>query len=174
MIALLYSNSPYYRRFRCVLYTVSLLFLASSTFAQRVNLNELLTYMSLPAAQFDQCMFRKGFVCYKNESGVIGFTCLFAYSSNTLLTRPTTASALIQYVRTGRSDILMYQVRSKEECDQLQQQLIRQGYALEPVSSDRLTYVNNNVIVTCQKVDVNNAISGNYAGYNLSFIRRWY
>lgn len=168
---LLFSRNT--RRITCL---VGLLFFVNTAFAQRVNMTDLLTYMSMPADQFDHCMLQKGFVCYKSEGGLTGWTCLFAYANNTLLIRPTTASAVIQYVRNGRTDILMYQVHSKEQCELLQKELIRLGYTIEPASTtqDRLTYSTDNTVVTCQKVDVSNGISGNYTGYSLSLIRRRY
>ncbi|WP_338870504.1 hypothetical protein WBJ53_22945 [Spirosoma sp. SC4-14] len=145
-----------------------------SAFSQQVKMKDLLTYMSTPPAQFDQYMFHNNFICYKSEGGLTGWTCLFAYSGNTLLNRPTVASSVIQYVRTSRSDILLYQVHSKEQCEELQNELIRLGYTIDPTATKRLTYTQNNTVVTCQKTDTNNGISGNYSGYTLSLVRRWY
>ncbi|GAB3711532.1 hypothetical protein GCM10027592_49210 [Spirosoma flavus] len=129
---------------------------------------ELLTYMRLPASQFDACMFQKGFVCYKSTGGLNGWTCLFAYNGNTLLNNPATAPGLIQYSRNSRSDLIVYQVHSKAAYEALQKELIELGYSIEPVANDRLTYVRNNTVVTCQKTGTDNGISGNYTGYTVS------
>gem|GEM_PF-5357558 len=137
-------------------------------------MKDLLTYMSTPPGKFDNYMLHNGFICYKSEGSLTGWTCLFAYSGNTLLNRPALASSVIQYVRTSRSDILLYQVHSKEQCDELQNELISLGYTIDSTATKRLTYYRNNTVVTCQKTDTNNGISGNYTGYTLSLVRRWY
>ncbi|WP_460948503.1 hypothetical protein [Spirosoma daeguense] len=131
-------------------------------------MSELLTFMRLPASQFDSCMFQKGFVCYQSAGGLNGWTCLFAYNSNTLLTNPATATGLMQYSRNSRSDLLVYQVHSKAEYDALQKELIQLGYTVEPVANDRNTYIHEKTVVTCQQTDLSNGISGNYKGYTIS------
>lgn len=151
-----------------------LLLLGSSASAQRIRMSDLLTYMSLPADQFEARMFQKGFVCYKSTGGLNGWSCLFAYSGNTLLTIPAEASALMQYSRNSRSDLLMYQVHSKEDYESLQKQLVRLGYTLEPVAPDRLTYVLANTMITFKKTDSANGISSNYKGYQISLAHRRY
>lgn len=150
-------------------YTVGLLLLfVIPASAQRISMSDLVSYMSMPADKFDACMFQKGFVCYKSAGGLDGWTCLFAYSGNRLLTKPSEATALMQYSRNSRSDLLMYQMRSKEEYEALQKELLRLGYTLEPVATDRLTYILENTIITCQKTDTANGISANYEGYHIS------
>jgi hypothetical protein len=151
-----------------------LLLAAIPASAQRVSMSDLLTYMSLPAEKFDACMFQKGFVCYKSTGGLNGWTCLFAYNGNSLMLRPSDAMALMQYSRNSRSDLLMYQIRSKDDYELLQKELVRLGYNLEPVASDRLTYVLANTVITFQKTDSANGISSNYEGYQVALAHRRY
>lgn len=160
---------------KAIVSLICLLILTNTAFAQRVSMKELLTYLSCPPEKLDSYMVRNGFICYRSEGGLTNWTCLFAYANNMLVPIPDKASGLIQYVRTCRSNMVVYQLHSKEQCDLLQQELIQLGYTqLDPTTTNHPTFAHNNTIVTCQKAGTTNGISGNYTGYSLTLSRRLY
>ncbi len=159
-------------RFLAILLCLSLW--TSTVFAQRIRMPDLLHCLSAPVDKFDACMFREGFVCYKSSGGLTGWTCLFAYQPTPFRQNPVTASGLIQYDRNSRSDILTYQVRSKEQYTALQGELIQLGYQIEPVLTDRKMYIKEDTVVTCQKAGTTAGMSGNYEGYLVTLTRRRY
>ncbi|GAB4018246.1 hypothetical protein EXU85_14940 [Spirosoma sp. KCTC 42546] len=149
----------------------------STSFAQRVHMPDLFQCLSTSADKFDACMFREGFVCYKSSGGLNGWTCLFAYQPTPYIQDPSQSLALIQYDRNSRSDILTYQVQSKEQYETLRAELIKLGYQIDPVTTDRQLFTSAkaaNTIVTCQPVWSGNGMSGNYTGYLFTLTHRRY
>ena len=162
------------RLFTCLF---GLLFWTSVTYAQQLHMPDLFHCLKAPADQFDACMFRQGFVCYKSTGGLTGWTCLFAYQPTPLNQDPAHALALIQYDRNSRSDILTYQVRSKKQYERLRKELIRLGYSIDPVVADRELFTNarlDNMAVSCYRATTATGLSGNYDGYIFTLTRRRY
>ncbi|RAI73843.1 hypothetical protein HMF3257_04470 [Spirosoma telluris] len=138
---------------------------------------DLFQCLSTSADKFEFSMFQQGFVCYKSTGGLNGWTCLFAYQPTPLVQEPSKVLAIMQYDRNSRSDILTYQVRSKEQYETLRKELIQLGYRVDPVVVDRQLFTSArdaNTIVTCQPATTSNGMSGNYEGYLFTLTRRRY
>lgn len=150
---------------------------AVTSFAQRIHMPDLFQCLSTSADNFEYSMFQQGFVCYKSSGGLNGWTCLFAYHPSPLQQDPSKAMAIMQYDRNSRSDVLTYQVRSKEQYELLRAELSQLGYRIDPVIVDRQLFTSAkdaNTIVTCQPATTATGMSGNYDGYMFTLTRRRY
>lgn len=158
---------------RNVLLSGLLLLLTLPVAAQQLRLSQLLQYLQAPRDTFELGMLRQGFVCYRSQQSLWGITCLFAYQPTPLLTPSERAPALIQYNRTRLSSVVMYQVRSAGQYRLIQDDLARLGYHMASASAERCIFNRDNVVVSCQKTDIHNGLSGNYDGYSITLIRRY-
>lgn len=162
---------------RALLVLISLAFGSPVVVAQRVHAPDLFHCLTASASDFEACMFKQGFVCYMGQGGLNGWTCCFAYQPTPFRQAPDKASALIQYDRNSRSDILTYQVRTKKQYEKLCQELLRMGYRLDPVVKDRQLFASAkvpNTVVTCQPATTTTGMSGNYEGYQFTLTHRRY
>ncbi|GAB4052733.1 hypothetical protein GCM10028810_55330 [Spirosoma litoris] len=149
----------------------------SVSFAQRIHMPDLFQCLSASADKFEYSMFQQGFICYKSSGGLNGWTCLFAYHPSPLQQDPSKATAIIQYDRNSRSDVLTYQVRSKEQYELLRTELIKLGYTIDPVVVDRELFTSAkdaNTVVSCQPATNATGMSGNYEGYMFTLTHRRY
>ena len=162
---------------RLLIYLLGLSLWTSPLAAQRLHMPDLFHCLRATANEFDACMFRQGFICYQSTGGLAGLTCLFAYQPTPLRQEPDQASAIIQFDRNSRSDILTYQVHSRVQYDRLRTELIQLGFRIDPVVTDRELFVSaksENTIVSCHPAMTSTGMSGNYKGYIFTLTHRRY
>jgi hypothetical protein len=143
-------------------------------FSQRVRMPDLLHYLTVSVSEFEHCMLRQGFTCYQSSGNLWGWTCLFAYQPIPFLTPPEQAPALIQFTCSARSNVVTYQLRSSGQYRLLQKELLALGYQMQATPRQGCLFSRGSTLISCQKTDKCNAISGNYQGYNLTLVRQRY
>lgn len=144
----------------------------STAFAQKVNMDDLLTMVKLPPEQFDNQMFRKGFSCQKRHGSITDWLCIYAYQQANYLNGTKSATALMEYISNTQSTVLVYQMQSKELFLAMQKQLLALGFKADNDTSlgasGRRIFQKGKFIINFREADQSNGILGNYTGYSIS------
>lgn len=146
--------------------------LASPSFAQKVNMDELLKFVKMTPDEFDAQMFRRGFSCQKRQGSVTDWLCIYAYQQNNYLNSTKTASALMEYIANNQSNVLVYQMQSKDLYLSMQKHLLESGFSADNDTSlgasGRRIFQKGKFIINFREADHSNGILGNYDGYSIS------
>ena len=150
-----------------VLFSLLFLLTASTVFAQRLTMHELIDITCLKTAQFDSCMFRKGFRFKNRSESVANPASIYEFQRFPYVSDLTKTSALIQYICNGQLGLLNFQQPSKALQAVLRNELIAMGFkSAETVSGSEFTerqiYYKGKIVVSFKPADSGNGIAGNY------------
>ncbi|RCR69991.1 hypothetical protein [Larkinella punicea] len=147
--------------------------LSSPVFAQQITMRELIDLTCLKTAQFDSCLFRKGFLFKNCSESVANPACIYEFQAFPYISSLNQTSALIQYICNGRLGLLNFQQPSKTVQAVLRRELIGMGFQpAETVAGSELTerqiFYKDKIVVSFKPADSGNGIAGNYSGYSIS------
>ncbi|GAB3252603.1 hypothetical protein GCM10027347_11780 [Larkinella harenae] len=154
-------------------FLILLLLLSSTVYAQKITMRELIEMTCLKPAQFDSCLFRKGFHFKARSESVANSACIYAYESFPYVSDLTHSTVLIQYICNGQRGLLNFQQPSQTVQTQLRNELINLGFKpAETVAgtefTERQIFYKDNMVISFKPTDAGNGIAGQYTGYSLS------
>jgi hypothetical protein len=147
--------------------------LTTSVFAQQLTMHELIGMSCLKTAQFDSCMFRKGFIFKNRSECVANPASIYEFQPFPYVSDLTKTTALIQYICNGQLGLLNFQQSSKTIQAVLRNELIDMGFKpAETVAGSEFTerqiFYKDKIVVSFKPADSGNGIAGNYTGYSIS------
>ncbi|GAB3917829.1 hypothetical protein [Larkinella terrae] len=159
------------KRFFCLL--LGLFAFSRPVFAQRITMRELIDITCLKTAQFDSCLFRKGFMLKNRSESVANPAVIYEYQPFLYVSPFNQTVTLIQYICNGQLGLLNFQQPSKATQAVLRQELIAMGFKpAETVAgaefTERQIFYKDKIVVSFKPADAGNGIAGNYSGYSIA------
>ncbi|RRB02489.1 hypothetical protein [Larkinella rosea] len=145
----------------------------SPVFAQHITMRELIDITCLKTAQFDSCMFRKGFVFKNRSQSVANPACIYEFQPFPYVSELTQTTTLIQYICNSQLGLLNFQQPSKTVQAVLREELLAMGFKpAETMAGSEFTerqiFYKDKIVVSFKPADSGNGIAGNYTGYSIA------
>ncbi|MFD1144201.1 hypothetical protein ACFQ4C_23955 [Larkinella insperata] len=152
---------------------ILLLLTANTVLAQQLTMRELIDMTCLQTAQFDSCMFRKGFQLKARSESVSNQALIYEFQRFPYISELTQTTTLVQYICNGQLGLLNFQQPSKAVQTALRTELMAMGFKpAETVAGSELTerqiFYKGALVISFKPADAGNGIAGNYRGYSVS------
>lgn len=149
------------------------LLLSHTALAQRLTMRELLDITCLQTAQFDSCMFRKGFYLKARSESIANQASIYEFQAFPYVSGLTQTVTLLQYICNGQVGLLNFQQPSKTVQATLRAELLALGFQpAETVAgaefTERQIFYKDKIVVSFKPADAGNGIAGHYSGYSIA------